>query len=90
MPLLKCTKCNKEFKTGFIKSNKAWGIIGIWWGWWWCVYPIWPWVISLIAECPYCEEKTKLKVIASRKNKIINILILGLILVVVILIIFLG
>lgn len=78
MPTLKCTKCNQESKVGFITTHKSTGTTGVNFGFGKTlkVFPVWPFVISLVADCPNCKEKTKLLVVASKKTKIITILIL--------------
>ena len=86
MPTLKCTNCNKEFKTSFVATSKIKGIGGIKVGSpkTLKVFPIWPFQTSLVATCPNCKKNTKLLVIASKNTKIITILII------VVIIIFIG
>ena len=77
MPTLKCTSCNKEFKSGFIAASEIKGMSGIKFGSpkTLKVFPVWPFQTSLVSACPNCNKNTKLLVVASKTTKIVTTLI---------------
>ena len=69
MPTLKCTKCEKTFKTWMIFVRGAvfgWGGIGL--GAIGLIMPIWPLALKVYAKCRNCGEVTWLKVLKPTRS----------------------